>query len=155
MLQYEDFINGSDTATDTATGESAIVANEYHGIKVAFRKYIVDTPEEISEVLARKISANLMSIFAAVREQHPDWSDEAIYKEANLIYAEKSSGAIQVVDPSKPPEKNGAVLIESADAARDGESAAEYDESDADEEERRNRNRQGWRENNKEEENTQ
>lgn len=106
LLQYDDFINGSITATDTATGESAIVAEEYHGIKAAFRKYIVDTPEEVSEVLARKVSANLMSIFAAVREQHPDWTDEAIYKEANLIYAEKMGGAIQVIDPSKPPEES-------------------------------------------------
>ena len=87
LLQYDDYINGSTTATDAATGESAIVAEEYHGIKAAFRKYIVDTPEEVSEVLARKVSANLMSIFAAVREQHPDWSDDAIYKERYRLYA--------------------------------------------------------------------
>lgn len=109
LLQYDDYINGSTTATDAATGESAIVAEEYHGIKAAFRKYIVDTPEEIAEVLARKVQANIMSIFAAVREQHPDWDDEAIYKEANLIYAEKTGGAIQVVDPSKPPEQSAVI----------------------------------------------
>ena len=119
LLQYDDYINGSTTATDAATGESAIVAEEYHGIKAAFRKYIVDTPEEVSEVLARKVSANLMSIFAAVREQHPDWSDDAIYKEANLIYAEKMGGAIQVIDPSKPPEKS--VVITEAEQTADDE----------------------------------
>lgn len=106
LLQYEDYINGSTTATDTATGESAYVAEDYHGIKAAFRKYIIDTPEEVSEVLARKVQSNLMSIFAAVREQHPDWSLDAIYKESNLIYAEKTGGAIQVVDMTKPPEES-------------------------------------------------
>ncbi|MCM1368273.1 MAG: hypothetical protein NC184_05655 [Roseburia sp.] len=109
LLQYEDYINGSTLATDTATGKTAIVANDYHGIKAAFRKYIVDTPEEIGEVLARKVQANIMSVFAAVREQHPDWDDEAVYKEANLIYAEKAGGAIQVVDPSKPPEQSAVI----------------------------------------------
>ena len=106
LLQYEDYINGNTTATDKATGESAIVAEEYHGIKAAFRKYIVDTPEEVTEVLAKKVSSNIMSVFAAVREQHPDWSDEAIYKESNLIYAEKAGTPIQVVDPDKPPEQS-------------------------------------------------
>lgn len=105
LLQYEDYINGSTIATDKATGNSAIVAEDYHGIKAVFRKYIVDTPEEVAEVLARKVQANLMSIFAAVREQHSDWDDEAIYKEANLIYAEKQIN-MQVVDPSKPPEES-------------------------------------------------
>ena len=105
LLQYEDYINGNTTATDRATGKSAIVAEEYHGIKAAFRKYIVDTPEEVAEVLARKVQANIMSVFAAVREQHPDWSDEAVYNEANLIYAQKSNELIQVVDPNKPPPK--------------------------------------------------
>ncbi len=123
LLQYEDYINGSATATDTATGECAIVAEEYHGIKAVFRKYIVDTPEEISEVLARKVSASLMSIFAAVREQHPDWSSDAIYKEANLIYAEKSGGAIQVVDPSKPPEESTVIQLPEEDA--DGDDISE------------------------------
>ena len=60
-----------------------------------------------------------MSIFAAVREQHPDWSDDAIYKEANLIYAEKMGGAIQVIDPSKPPEKS--VVITEAEQTADDE----------------------------------
>ena len=109
LLQYEDYINGNTIATDKTTGNTAIVADDYHGIKAAFRKYIVDTPEEIAEVLARKVQANIMSIFAAVREQHPDWDDEAIYKEANLIYAEKTGGAIQVVDPSKPPEQSAVI----------------------------------------------
>lgn len=126
LLQYDDFINGSTTATDTATGESAIVAEEYHGIKAAFRKYIVDTPEEIGEVLARKVSANLMSIFAAVREQHPDWTDEAIYKEANLIYAEKMGGAIQVIDPSKPPEES-IMITETEQPPDDDNVSAEKD----------------------------
>lgn len=126
LLQYDDYINGSTTATDTATGESKIVAEEYHGIKAAFRKYIVDTPEEISEVLARKVAANLMSIFAAVREQHPDWSDEAVYKEANLIYAEKMGGAIQVVDPSKPPEES-VVIAETEQSTDDDAVDAEKD----------------------------
>ncbi len=85
LLQYEDFINGNTTATDRATGKSAIVAEEYHGIKAAFRKYIVDTPEEVATVLARKVQANIMSVFAAVREQHPDWDEEAIYKEVRLL----------------------------------------------------------------------
>ncbi len=122
LLQYEDFINGNITATDKATGESAIVANEYHGIKAAFRKYIVDTPEEVGEVLARKVQANIMSVFAAVREQHPDWDDEAIYKEANLIYAE-TGRAIQVVDPSKPPEESAVIQQppEEADGGEDEE----------------------------------
>ena len=131
LLQYDDYINGSATATDTATGESAFVAEDYHGIKAAFRKYIVDTPEEISEVLARKVAANLMSIFAAVREQHPDWTDEAIYKEANLIYAEKMGGAIQVVDPTKPPEES-TVLQQPEEDADGGGSGAEKDLQDAD-----------------------
>ncbi len=96
LLQYEDYINGNPIAVDRATGEEALIAEDYHGIKVAFRKYIVDTPEEVSEVLARKVQANLMSIYAAVREQHPDWDDEAIYDEANLIYAEKQGMAMQV-----------------------------------------------------------
>ncbi len=109
LLQYEDYINGNTTATDRATGKSSIVAEEYHGIKAAFRKYIVDTPEEVGEVLARKVQANIMSVFAAVREQHPDWDDEAIYKEANLIYAEKSNELIQVVDPTKSPDKSAVV----------------------------------------------
>ena len=78
-------------------------------IKAAFRKYIVDTPEEVATVLARKVQANIMSVFAAVREQHPDWDEEAIYKEANLIYAEKSNELIQVVDPAKPPDKSAVV----------------------------------------------
>ena len=106
LLQYEDYINGNTVVTDTKTGETAIVAEDYHGIKATFRKYIVDTPEEVAEVLAKKVTNNLMSIFAAVREQHPDWDDEAIYKETNLIYAEKSGGAMQVVDPTKPPEES-------------------------------------------------
>lgn len=106
LLQYEDYINGSTIATDKKTGQTAVVAEEYHGIKATFRKYIVDTPEEVSRVLAEKVRSNLMSIFAAVREQHPEWDDEAIYKETNLIYAEKAGAAMQIVDPAKPPEKS-------------------------------------------------
>lgn len=132
LLQYDDYINGSTTATDTTTGESAYVAEEYHGIKVAFRKYIVDTPEEVSEVLARKVQANLMSIFAAVREQHPDWSDEAIYKEANLIYAEKAGGAIQVVDKTKPPEESTVLQTPPEEDTDGGGDDAEKDLQDAD-----------------------
>lgn len=104
LLQYEDYINGNTIATDQKTGETAVVADEYHGIKATFRKYIVDTPEEVGEVLARKVQANIMSVFAAVREQHPEWDDEAIYKETNLIYAEKAGAVMQIVDPTKPPE---------------------------------------------------
>ena len=126
LLQYEDYINGNTIATDKTTGNTAIVADDYHGIKAAFRKYIVDTPEEIAEVLARKVQANIMSIFAAVREQHPDWDDEAIYKEANLIYAEKMGGAIQVVDPSKPPEES-VVITEAEQTADDDAVDAEKD----------------------------
>ncbi len=136
LLQYEDYINGSTTATDTVTGESAIVAEEYHGIKAAFRKYIVDTPEEVSEVLSRKVASNLMSIFAAVREQHPDWSDDAIYKETNLIYAEKAGGNIQVVDPTKPPEES--VVITEAEQSKGDAVGAEkglQDAEDSDSEE--------------------
>jgi hypothetical protein len=106
LLQYDDYINGNTIATDEETGEAAVVAEEYKGIIAHFNKYIVDTPEEISEVLARKVTANLMSIFAAVREQHPDWDDQAIYKEANIIYAEKAGVPIQVADPSKPTEQS-------------------------------------------------
>lgn len=96
LLQYDDYINGNEIAVDHGTGDEAYVAHEYKDITVAFRKYIVDTPEEVSEVLARKVQGNLMSIFAAVREQHPDWDDESIYDEANLIYAEKQGMAMQV-----------------------------------------------------------
>ncbi len=105
LLQYEDYIDGNTIATDRTTGETAIVAEDYRGIKAAFRKYIVDTPEEVADVLARKVQTNLMSIFAAVREQHPDWDDEAIYKETNLIYAETGNG-MQVVDPEKPTSES-------------------------------------------------
>lgn len=112
LLQYEDYINGNTIATDEQTGQTAVVADEYHGIKATFRKYIVDTPEEVSKVLADKVRANLMSIFAAVREQHPEWDDEAIYKETNLIYAEKSGAAMQIVDPTKPPEKSAVITPE-------------------------------------------
>lgn len=131
LLQYEDYINGITTATDTTTGESAYVAEDYHGIKAAFRKYIVDTPEEVSEVLARKVQTNLMSIFAAVREQHPDWSDEAIYKEANLIYAEKAGGAIQVVDKTKPPKESTVLQTPPEEDTDGGGDDAEKDLQDA------------------------
>lgn len=110
VLQYDDYINGNTIATDKATGKSVTVVNDYHGLKAAFRKYIVDTPEELTDVLARKVQANLMSIFAAVREQHPDWDDEAIYKEANLIYAEKAGGNMQVVDTEKPIEESAVIM---------------------------------------------
>ena len=132
LLQYEDYINGITTATDTTTGESAYVAEDYHGIKAAFRKYIVDTPEEVSEVLARKVQANLMSIFAAVREQHLDWSYEAIYKEANLIYAQNSGRAIQVVDPSKPPEESVVLQTPPEEDTDGGGDDAEKDLQDTD-----------------------
>lgn len=138
VLQYEDYINGSTVATDKATGKTAIVANDYHGITAAFRKYIVDTPEEVAEVLARKVQANLMSVFAAVREQHPDWSDEAIYKEANLIYAERAGGTMQVVDLTKPPENSAVIQSppenDAGDVGADADSGSE-DSNDTDEEE--------------------
>lgn len=125
LLQYEDYINGNTIAKDEQTGEEAIVAEEYHGIKVAFRKYIVDTPEEVAEVLAKKVQGNIMSIFAAVREQHPEWDDEAIYKEANLIYADKANVAMQVVDPSRPANESEVIVDEGGgdeDDATDAES---------------------------------
>ena len=137
LLQYEDYINGSATATDTATGESAYVAESYHGIKAAFRKYIVDTPEEVAEVLARKVQANIMSVFAAVKEQHPDWDDEAIYKEANLIYAEKQLN-IQVVDRTKPLEESTVLQTPPEEDADGGGADAEMhlqDTNDTDDEE--------------------
>ncbi len=112
LLQYEDYINGNTIATDKKTGQTAVVAEEYHGIKAIFRKYIVDTPEEVGKVLAEKVRANIMSIFAAVRELHPEWDDEAVYKETNLIYAEKAGAAIQVVDPTKPPENSTVITPE-------------------------------------------
>ena len=112
LLQYEDYINGNTIATDQKTGQTAVVAEEYHGIKAIFRKYIVDTPEEVGKVLAEKVRANIMSIFAAVRELHPEWDDEAVYKETNLIYAEKAGAAIQVVDPTKPPENSTVITPE-------------------------------------------
>lgn len=110
LLQYDDYINGVEIATDNDTGDQGIVAEDYSGIQVAFRKYIVDTPEELGEVIGKKVMAGIMSIFAAVREQHPDWDDEQIYKEANLIYSEKNTG-IQVVDPEKPPEASAVVSL--------------------------------------------
>jgi len=112
LLQYEDYINGNTIATDQKTGQTAVVAEEYHGIKAIFRKYIVDTPEEVGKVLAEKVRANIMSVFAAVRELHPEWDDEAVYKETNLIYAEKAGAAIQVVGPTKPPENSTVITPE-------------------------------------------
>ena len=123
LLQYEDYINGNTIATDEKTGETAVVADEYHGIKATFRKYIVDTPEEVSKVLAEKVRANLMSIFAAVREQHPEWDDEAIYKETNLIYAEKAGAAMQIVDPTKPPEESVVISPENKGEGNPAEGA--------------------------------
>lgn len=120
LLQYDDYINGSTIATDTGTGQEAVVAEDYKGIKAVFRKYIVDTPEELTEVLARKVQANLMSIFAAVREQHPEWDDETIYKEANLIYASKGGGTIQVADPTKPTAES-VVITEQQEETPDNE----------------------------------
>lgn len=128
LLQYEDYINGNTIATDQKTGQTAVVAEEYHGIKAIFRKYIVDTPEEVGKVLAEKVRANIMSVFAAVRELHPEWDDEAVYKETNLIYAEKAGAAIQVVDPTKPPENSTVITPEQkglqvTDDNEDGEQA--------------------------------
>lgn len=119
LLQYEDYINGSTIAKDNATGEQGIVVTEYKDIKATFKKYIVDTPEEVSTVLAKKVQSNLMSIFAAVREQHPDWEEDAIYREANIIYAEKAGGAMQVVNTKKPTE-NSVVILDNPDNATDG-----------------------------------
>lgn len=130
LLQYDDYINGNTIAIDKDTGESAAVVRDYHGLKAAFRKYIVDTPEEISGVLARKVQANLMSVFAAVREQHPDWDDAAIYKETNLIYAEKAGGNMQVVDPAKPPDES-TVIRDSEEDTGYGGTGAEKDLQDA------------------------
>lgn len=118
-MQYEDYINGSTIAKDNATGEQGIVVTEYKDIKATFKKYIVDTPEEVSTVLAKKVQSNLMSIFAAVREQHPDWEEDAIYREANIIYAEKAGGAMQVVNTKKPTE-NSVVILDNPDNATDG-----------------------------------
>lgn len=119
LLQYEDYINGSTIAKDNTTGEQGIVVNEYKGIKATFKKYIVDTPEEVSQVIARKVQANIMSVFAAVREQHPDWDEDAIYKEANLIYAEKTNQPMQVVNTKKPTE-NSVVLLNNPEKPTDG-----------------------------------
>lgn len=116
VLQYDDYINGNMIATDKTTGQSATVVKDYHGLKAAFRKYIVDTPEELTDVLARKVQANLMSVFAAVREQHPDWDDDAIFKEANIIYAERAGGNMQVVDTAKPIEESAVILQDGAGA---------------------------------------
>lgn len=119
LLQYDDYVNGNTVAKDTATGEEAYVAETYEGIKATFRKYIVDTPEEVAEVLAKKVQQSLMSIFAAVREQHPDWDDETVYKETNLIYSEKNL-QMQVVDPSKPVAES-TVITEAADNPEENE----------------------------------
>lgn len=105
VLQYEDYINGSELAIDTETGDEAIVAEDYHGIIPTFNKYIVDTPEEVTLVLARKVQANIMSTFLSVREQHPEWDDEAVYNETNLILAEKMGQPIQMTDPNNPSVK--------------------------------------------------
>lgn len=123
LLQYDDYVNGSTVAKDTATGEEAYVAETYEGIKATFRKYIVDTPEEIAEVLAKKVQQSLMSIFAAVREQHPDWDDDTVYKETNLIYAEKNL-QMQVVDPSKPVKQSTVITGQTEEPEEnDGEDA--------------------------------
>lgn len=105
LLQYDDYVNGNTIATDNATGEQSTVVTEYGNLTPTFNKYIVDTPEEVSTVLAQKVQANLMSVFAAIREQHPEWDDEAIYKETNLIYAEKNLN-MQVVNPEAPTEES-------------------------------------------------
>ena len=134
LLQYEDYINGNVVARDRATGNEAFVVDDYNGIKVSFRKYIVDTPEEVSAVLAQKVQSNLMSVFAAVAEQHPEWDEETIYKEANLIYAQMGGGVIQVSDPSKPPEESVVMTEENADEGgeepTDDKQAEDDDKSD-------------------------
>ncbi len=101
-LQYEDYINGNEIAIDTETNQAAVVANDYSGIIPVFNKYIIDTPEEVSNVLAQKVQNNLMSIFGAVREQHPEWDNETVYKECNLIYAEKMGLPVTVFNPDDP-----------------------------------------------------
>lgn len=136
LLQYEDYINGSTVATDAETGETLLVVNDYHGIKAAFRKYIVDTPEEIGDVLAKKVQSNIMSIFAAVREQHPDWDNESIYKEVNLIHAEKSGYPMQVVDTARPIEESTVIPVDIEQ--ENGSKSDDYDdpEGQADETEK-------------------
>ena len=59
--------------------------HDYHGILPVFNEYIVDTPEEVSAVLARKVSSNIMSVFSAVSEQHPEWEVEEVIAETNMI----------------------------------------------------------------------
>lgn len=136
VLQYDDYINGNTIATDKTTGQSATIVRDYSGTKAAFRKYIVDTPEELSEVLARKVQSNLMSIFAAVREQHPDWDESAIYKETNLIYAEKAGETMQVIDPTKPPEESSVIMPDKQDAQDETDAQAGLqDENSTDDEE--------------------
>lgn len=120
VLQYEDYTNGNVIARDEETNEEAVVVNDYAGIMPVFNEYIVDTPEEVSAVLARKVQANLMSIFAAVREQHPDWDEQAIYKEANIIYAEKMGMPIQVADPNRPTDESTVITPPEA-GDQDGE----------------------------------
>lgn len=112
VLQYDDYINGNEIARDDDAGQEAFVVNDYAGITPVFNKYIVDTPEEVAVVLARKVQANIMSIFAAVREQHPEWDEEAVYKEANIIYAERMGMTIQVADPNKPPESSTVINLD-------------------------------------------
>lgn len=124
LLQYEDYINGSTIAKDNTTGEQGIVVNEYKGIKATFKKYIVDTPEEVSQVIARKVQASIMSVFAAVREQHPDWDEDAIYKEANIIYAERTNQPMQVINTQKPTENSGVVLDNPQNLASGAEKGA-------------------------------
>ena len=80
-------------------------------------------------MLARKVQANIMSVFAAVKEQHPDWDDEAIYKEANLIYAEKQLN-IQVVDRTKPLEESTVLQTPPEEDADGGGADAEMDLQD-------------------------
>ncbi len=130
VLQYDDYINGNLIATDKTTGKSATVVKDYHGLKAAFRKYIVDTPEELSEVLARKVQSNIMSIFAAVREQHPDWDESSIYKETNLICAQAGLG-IQVIDPTKPP-KESAVIVQDQPKDETDDTGGQEDLQDTD-----------------------
>lgn len=105
LLQYDDFIQGNAIVKDKKTGEEAFMIEEYHGIKATFNKYIIDTPEEVSKVLAEKVNSNLMSIYTSVKEQYPEWDNETIVKEANMIIADKFGVQYQVKEPKKPKKE--------------------------------------------------
>ena len=86
LLQYDDFINGSTVVEDEDT--SLVVVEEYKDIVIKFNKYLVNTPEEVSTILARKVASNLSSIPVAVHEMNPEWTELEVMAESDRILIE-------------------------------------------------------------------